>query len=187
MSKVGGLALILIFLSFEAQACSFASPERRAPVNDLIRRTNNIVLARVIKAEYNEPKKLNVGSEEEKEEALTDLLHGHYKPIKYTFEVIDLIKGKSHKFFIMNTNYSFNDSDFNLHKDEQFWKDEGGAMGPCAHDERGFDVGYVYLMFLDKPYHRKSFELIRNYKSDDAPNSKDKWLSYVEAKVAGQQ
>ncbi len=40
-----------------------------------------------------------------------------------------------------------------------------------------FAVGQTYLMFIDKPYHRKSFELIMRTNGNSL--TQDKWLQYV--------
>lgn len=189
MMRLGLLVLLLTIASFEVMAsCHFGVPkEQIAPIDELIGRTKNIVLARVIKAEYIEPKKIDANNEEEQLQYLVDIVDGTYRPIKYTFEVIDLIKGNSQKFFTMEAEMlsrTYDLEHFNSHKDEKFWANDVGRSYPCEVDKVSFSIGSVYLMFLDKPYHRKSFERIPNYQSDD---HKDKWLGYVQNKIVDQK
>lgn len=190
MIRATFFALILLLFSNEAVACTLAIADRSVPADELIDRTKNIVLARVIKAEYLEPKKVNGENEDEVMQAYVEAVENLYQPVKYTFEVFDLIKGKSQKFFFMKSKMLYSSGElehFNIHKDKNFWENNGGSFGVCSHDQRAFAVGSFYLMFLDKPYHRKSFERIVNFRSDDRPNPEDKWLNYVKAKVSEQQ
>lgn len=183
------LVLVLIFVNFEAKAsCCFGIPkEQISPAEELIQRTKNIVLVRVIKAEYLEPKKRDLNIEKEKLDFYTELAEQTYHPVKYTFEVLQLVKGDSRKFFTMSSEMLFSTDaleHFNFHKDEKFWQNDAGRVYSCEVDKVSFSVGSVYLLFLDKPYHRKSFERIINYQSD---SHQDKWLSYVQSKVMSQK
>lgn len=64
------------------------------------------------------------------------------------------------------------DFDFDHHTDEEFWERSGGrtqVLGNCSIYPK-FDVGRVYLVFLDDWRHVKGFETIRG---------EDEWLAYV--------
>ena len=68
--------------------------------------------------------------------------------------------------------------DFDGHKEEEFWsQDIGRSNWPCCicGPDHFFEPGETYLLFPDSFGAMKSAELI---KSDD-----DKWLNYVEMKV----
>ena len=168
--------MIFVFISHQGFACYATPKERIVSADDLIRRTKNIVLAKVTDSDYTAPK------------IDMDSAPGVYGPTtKIFFEVIRIIKGTSEKTFDFMSYGKSSEASLNNyddHKDPEFWKKETGMLGPCSHNTPGFVLGSVYLIFLDEPYHVKSFELINNY---DVGTDQDKWLSYVEAKVAEQQ
>lgn len=69
---------------------------------------------------------------------------------------------------------------FSHHRDERFWKVQGGRVSndtDCKiHPD--FVIGGTYLVFLEAPFTRKSFErIVRTHGNAEV---KDKWLAYVE-------
>jgi hypothetical protein len=185
--------VLLMLFSFDANACSLAPAHHKVSPDELISRTKNIVLARVIKADYLEPPKVDKDGKINGVDEFEYIINNEIYSVKYIFEVLDLIKGESQKFFIFNAYILMDDASlnhFDRHGQEIFWENNSVGRTQRSSDcelHPSFSVGFVYLMFLDSPYSFKSFELIRNYKSDDGPNYKDKWLAYVEAKVAEQK
>jgi hypothetical protein len=72
------------------------------------------------------------------------------------------------------------DETFQHHHDDSFWTTRGGRVlnDSSCMIRPDFIVGATYLVFLDTPYTRKSFERI--VRTDGGDEFKDKWLSYVE-------
>lgn len=181
------LTLCLILCCDPAFACFVLPKQQVVPADELINRTNNIVLAKAVKAEfvpypqidpfvYNDKGQLTVAPGTE----------GTHKPINYTFAVIEVLKGdKTEKASVRGQraqkNYFLSKQTF--HQEEEFWKDNAGRLynAPDCQIHPSFVLGGIYLLFLDEPYHRKSFELIGYM---DKHISKDKWLAYVKEKVA---
>jgi len=158
------LLFLLLFLSLEAWSCSSFPQEQYSPVDELIARTNDIVLAIVTKAE--------IGKND-----------WH---VNYSFRVERWLKGKLPKNFTIigsPTNEGSMKS-FNHHRDERFWDDFGGRErgGTNCEISPGFGVGQVYLVFYNPPYHQKGFELI--FLTHEGHWGKDRWLQYVENKIA---
>ncbi len=154
-------------ISNNSFACSSAPEEHLVPELELINRTNNIVLAVVSRAELQG-------------------FGGWTKNVKYTFKTVKVIKGHADaEFNIFGGELSEGSMNgFNDHKKESFWNDWAGReySYPDCKIKPGFAVGATYLIFLDPPFHRKSFELIWKY--DVPKENKDKWLQYVEQNVA---
>lgn len=156
--------ILCIIASYNATAC-FAPPlEQHVSPLELINRTERIVLAKVI----------NASSEKNSYEVL------------YKFETIKTLKGKVDDTFTIEGHplYQGGMTNFNNHSDPDFWE---GSWGRESNDTDceiypTFSVGAIFLIFLDRPYHSKSFENIIRTNGDK--NNKDKWLQYVEEQVS---
>ena len=157
------LAVSVLLAPLAAGACSIPRPEQFVPAEQLLKRSKNIVLAEAIKAEL-QPDGLGV---------------------LYTFRAISQYRGiRQREFRLEGLPASPNGKDFERfvdHFDERFWSDSGGRSYPAPDCEiyPAFSLGTTYLVFLDKPYHIKSFEIVSSLAGNAA--TKDKWLQYVEA------
>ena len=152
----------LLFLSFVlfshfSFSCDEQPSVHSGHADDLISRTNQIILAKVVSAEISEN-----GNE-----------------VSYKFKTIKLLKGNHLETFEILGYPLFEDEvkSFNHHNSEDFWTNHGGRVNGWTDCEihPGFAVGLKYLVFMGKPYHVKSFELIYG--------TNDKWLLYVEGKL----
>jgi hypothetical protein len=158
--KIFAIQLMLSLSLASAIACDFPPPEQITPAPDLVKRTKTIVLARVISAEY----KTN--------------------SVDYTFQTISAQKGTpSSKFTISGESLISGDwlTTYNHHTDERFWGNHFGRSPnyPDCEIHPSFSVGATFLVFLERPYHIKSFELIIRTHGD----KKDAWLKWVEDQV----
>ena len=152
----------LLAFSFPAFACFVAPSEQRTSPDDLIDRTKEIVLAKVIAAETQSDS------------------YG----VTYTFQAVRYLKGQGGDRFQISGYPSIWEGDnqrFDDHKDTVFWSNNRGRSPNDTDCEihPTFSVGGTYLVFLDQPYHVKSFELIIRTHGDD--DTRDKWLQYVES------
>lgn len=70
------------------------------------------------------------------------------------------------------------------HEGPQFWSRGGGRVmnDPSCTLRPWFTLGESYLVILDQPYTRRSFEHIATV--DGRHDADDKWLAYVENKLA---
>ena len=157
-------ALVLLLASKSSFACLMTPPAQFTPPDELIARTENIALARVVRA---------------------DAASNGWE-VLYTFETTKQLKGTHRKAFqILGGEAIWETSNhrFNEHFDEAFWNDHNGRVfhGTSCRIRPGFAVGGTYLIFLDKPYHSKSFEMILI--KDGPADKKDKWLQYVEQRT----
>ena len=157
------LALLFGLLgATSALACYVPPVEQRVPPKELIARSKNIVLAQAIKAE---------------------ILGG--REILYTFKKIRSLAGRQEATFTLKSYvapWEEPNTTFNHHSDPEFW--EQGGRSPNDVDCKihpSFSVGSKYLLFLDQPYHIKSFELI--IRTDGDKKMQDKWLQFVEENV----
>jgi hypothetical protein len=156
---------ILLFLSpFSVFACFAPPAQQLVPPDELIARTQNIVLAKAIKGEATE-----------------DAYN-----VSYTFRTIKVLKGNAlDTFEIMGRPAIFDgwNDNFDHHFGEDFWSASAGRLSnePDCKIHPMFSVGGTYLMFLDQPYHRKSFEII--LRTEGKADVRDKWLQYVESRV----
>ncbi|MEZ5813429.1 MAG: hypothetical protein R3E13_01680 [Alphaproteobacteria bacterium] len=171
------LTLAILLIPSQSFACAIYPKEKYADPLDLIKRTENIVLAKAIRAEVKSHPDYSGLSEDEKLMAIVD--EEYFFPVKYEFEVIEVLKGSPEKSFTLDGHVLGNNSHYNNHEDKGFWENDEGrtifAAGDCKRRD-GFAVGSVYLMFLNEPYHRKSFERIVSFQN---PENEDRWLSYV--------
>jgi len=122
----------------------------------LIGRTANIVLARAERAEL-----------------LPD------PRVRYLFRTVEVLKGKPRRTFTLTFNswiYRLGefDTDFDKHRDGRFWDRRASRQwnAPDCKMAPNFVIGRQYLLFVDKPYHWKSFEKI-------VDSDKDRWLRAV--------
>ena len=118
------------------------------------------------------------------EEALDRVLRPHL-PIEYHFEVVKVLRGTvGPDFFVAGKRVTLESekSDFNGHKDEQFWAHSGGriARERCVK-KPSFEIGKTYLIFDGLDLNIKSYELI--VLNEDG-SSEDKWLEYVEKRIS---
>ena len=148
-----------------AWAC-FATPEEQiVPAKMLLDRSRTIVLAKVEKAE---------------------ILGRDSISVRYHFREIRSLKGDAPETFTIDgVSSAYGDSldDFEHHYSEDFWADAGGRSWndtDCVIYP-SFAVGGTFLVFLDKPYHRKSFEII--IRTHGGEGVRDKWLTWVEEKT----
>jgi hypothetical protein len=162
-TTIPGTVFSLALLTFglisatESKAC-FATPQEQIVSKEkLVSRTKTIVLAQAVKAELQED-----------------------GTVKYTFRQIKNIKGEAPKEFVIIGQVSDIETDletFDDHRKPSFWE----SGGRSHHDtdceiHPTFSVGLFYLIFLEQPYHQKSFERIVRLD----PDQKDEWLTWVE-------
>lgn len=147
-------------------ACFMTPEEQVVPEEELVARTGTIVLAKVEKAE-------TIGGEDS-------------ISVRYHFRKIRELKGDcadTFKIDGISSAYSTPIENFDHHYEESFW--EGGG-GRSWHDTDcriypTFAVGGIFLIFLEEPYHRKSFEQI--IRTHGGEGIRDKWLSWVEVQT----
>lgn len=156
------LLSLLLAAPTAAQACSAPPPELTKPYRDLVRDSEQIVLARA---------------------GLPDYVAGELRP---AFDTVDVLKGDVPEHFVLESRVGFDpspwgalplpyagkDSDFNGHRDIAFW-DQGLTRQwndtDCVMRPQ-FKLGETYLLFVDHP-HWAAYELI--YREDDL------WLQAV--------
>jgi hypothetical protein len=158
------LAILLLSSPFPVFACYAPPAQQLVPPDELIARTQNIVLARAIRGEAKED---------------------DYE-VSYTFRTIKILKGSAlDTFEIMGRPAIFEgwNENFDHHFHKDFWSVSAGRLSnePDCRIHPVFSVGGTYLMFLDQPYHRKSFEII--LRPEGEADIRDKWLQYVESRV----
>lgn len=159
------LFIAFLGISSNAWACLFTPHEQTTPAEDLISRTTDIALAKVVRAD-----------------ASSDPWR-----VLYTLRTERSVKGHPPRAFQLLGERLLGDVSterFDEHRAPGFWTEYGGRE---HHDtsckiQPSFIVGATYLVFLDAPYHNKSFEEI--YFEGDEKSEKDKWLKYVEDKIA---
>ena len=144
--NVGVLPLLMIILSYSniAYSCFLPPEDQRVPYCKLIERTANIVYARAIKVKKN----------------ITP--HISYK---YEFKILETLKGKNTEKFVSIIGWPpvVIDAKLDDHTKKRFWRDGWGrthAFTDCKIYP-DFELNKNYLLFIDKPYHRKSFEAIK--------------------------
>lgn len=157
--------LLLLFVTQDALACLLTPREQITSPDELIARTENILLARAVRA---------------------DAASKRWR-VLYTFKVERTLKGQPRTAFQILGEPLLGEISMhrsNEHGSEAFWDERGGRE---SHDTTceirpGFAVGNTYLIFLDPPYHTKGFEEIL-FTGEDG-REKDKWLQYVEERIA---
>lgn len=149
LSSIFCVLLVAPTVSF---GCFAPKPEQVAVAEVLIKRTKDIYLAEAVQSSNG----------------------------KIDFRVVERLKGKNRTAFSISGLLTDEAStDFKGHKLESFWSKSGGRgqIEPSCEIVPSFQKGKKYVIFLDKPYHVKSFELIES--------DSDTWLKKVrtEAKV----
>ena len=165
------LILVIACISGTATAWAcFSTPEEQIVcTKELIDRTKTIVLARVEKAE---------------------VLDKDSIAVRYYFREIRSLKGNAPETFTIDgvsSAYNGSMDNFEHHYSEAFWKDRGGRSW---HDTDcviypSFTVGGTFLIFLEAPFHIKSFEFITRTHGGDGV--RDKWLTWVEEQTKAEQ
>lgn len=159
MKKISYLIFFLtVSLGTYAFGCFKPKASQIVKMDVLVKRTANIILAKVLSVDANN---------------------------EFSFQVISSLKGKSTESFkLKGTTSSENiNNHYNNHQEKQFWtKDSEGRadISPMCVISAGFEVGKTYLIFLDQPYHFKSFELINDEKADV-------WLTKVKNEIMKQR
>lgn len=168
--KLIGIFILFSFLCPDAKACQNVAPEQITSYQELIARTENIVLAEV--EDIDELKSPNTKA---RRQVIPYPVPSRTVAIRYKFKVVEELKGKLNRlsFEIEGQPLAGTEENFNLHQDPSFWEKASGRSKTTKDCEinPSFVTNKKYLIFLNKPYHRKSFERI-----DD---SKDKWLQTV--------
>src|SRR2546426_1064209 len=156
------VAVLLFVLLIPAWAfgCTQPPATMRPPYTELIARTATIVLADAV--------------------ALEEVAD---RRARYRFTVVEALKGRpaadtTLTFARAERPTSWAETDFDGHRDPRFWdrlatregNDSNCRMNPV------FSVGSRYLLFIEEPYHWRSFERI--------VASDDRWLATVRAVVA---
>lgn len=153
------LALTGLFWSASSQAC-YSSPLRQqmTPSELLVYRGRDVTLAKVVHAEQKSPREA-----------------------RYVFEVQRRFAGPHRRTFELEGGTAPDEPSPVNHESTNF--DFWGSRGGRSHNDSdceihpSFTVGKIYLVFLEQPYTRKSFELIED--------SSDQWLQFVEKSFAG--
>lgn len=142
----------------------YGTEERPSQVchqDELIKRCDNIVLATVTSAK------------------LVD--NGE---VVYQFKVDEVIKGAGTDAFSIRGNITSYEHDlrhFDHHSDPDFWSDNMSRVYVTYYEViPSFVTGGRFLIFVDEPYHVRSFERIQSPLTD-------KWLLYVKKKVKDQK
>lgn len=181
------LLALLVFMPTSVFACYVSPVEAYVPTDELIQRTENIILVQAVGAEYIPPPKWEQGTNE----AIEALKVGDeikpvpvYYPVKYKLTVIETLKGDMSDNVQVLGLRSREELTHNLdlHADENFLSNPTGRLGhaPDCKVYTSFALGGYYLAFVDKPYHIKSFEYLG---ADLDRVYKDKWLLYVRDKT----
>jgi hypothetical protein len=157
--------LITILVCINAFACEVTPPEQIVPATELVKRIKTIALAQVTSSK----------------------LDPDGYTVIYTFQTINTLKGNPEKTFTITGIPLLGNGptmmDFDHHNDKAFWENGGGRSlhGTDCKIHPSFSVGAHFLIFLDQPYHVKSFELIIRTHGDK--DVRDKWLSWVESQA----
>jgi hypothetical protein len=183
IQKQCAISLITVLVTLGAsslsQACFVATPEQTAPWQELVRRANTVVLVEAVS-----PSASNNTAASATGSAATPAT-------KAKFQVLAVLKGAANPTIEMDDVIALPKPDpknadkpfdaqaasFNDHHDKQFWRNGAGRTtpGPDCQIRPSFVVGQKYLVFQDKPYHVKSFEMIRT--------ENDEWLAKVKAEI----
>ena len=153
MNKLIALAIIVYILQINnAYACFVPPSEQHTPWKELVTRTNNIYLAKVISSESS----------------------GNWR-VKYNFVTIKTLKGKKLDSFVLHGIKKHPEeviSTHNNHTSPFFWAYGGRSWnGTDCIISPTFEDGDMYLIFKDEPYHNLSFEKIESME--------DLWLRTV--------
>lgn len=159
MNRIFAATLIVVLgFSENVDACYSPPSEQYTPWQELVRRTDNIILAEV--------------------ESL-EVLDGWY--VNYRFKTLRTLKGKFVERFELKGIIKMDDEHIESrdnHTSPFFW-----AFGGRSHNGDdcriwpSFEQGHMYLIFKDEPYHNLSFEKIESMD--------DLWLRTVNVFLTG--
>ena len=161
--KIWNSALVVACVwSSIALACYEAPKDQFVPVDVLIQRSSRIVLATAVRADLQSD-----------------------GGVRYRFRTVERLAGKVDATFELDGSGATEGeaTDFKHHRGSAFWKDTSGRTwhhNSCSISP-SFNVGSTYLIFLDRPYHRKSFELI--IRTHGNKETIDLWLQYVRSNL----
>lgn len=158
---------LVLTLTSNAWACFTPALEHTVPWQELVQRTGTIVVAEVLSAKP-------------VVRATTTINEGN---TLYNVKVLETLKGSDKTKLNTGIDLLGNppprkaDNDFTAHQETTFWKDNAGRtiVAPDCSLRPSLVVGAKYLLFVDKPYHVKSFENISN--------PEDRWLEKVRAEI----
>ena len=142
MLTIKVLVINFIFVT-ESYSCSIPPYIQRIPYENLISKTKDIVLVKIVNAK-------DMGN----------------RRVNYTIETIEQIKGISEKRFEIEGSsmmYPNEATDFNSHSDKEFWEGAGRTYNnSMCNISPSFAVGQQYLIFINswENNHVKSYELI---------------------------
>lgn len=144
MKKLIVPAIILYILKISIAYACFAPPsEQHMPWKELVTRTNNIYLAKVISSESSDNWR-----------------------VKYYFSTIKTLKGKKLDSFILYGIKKQPEEVISTQKNHTspfFWAYGGRSWnGTDCIIRPTFEDGDMYLIFKDEPYHNLSFEKIES-------------------------
>jgi len=150
--------LLLIALTCNVSyACSVPKPGFNWSKDDLIEKSETIVLVKLASAELDETS------------------------TKYTLSPIKTLKGKANKIIFWSHSKKHYESDFSFHSDAEFWMPNiGRSEFPCCicGPDHTFEKDEMYLLFPDAMGSMKSGEIIKDIE-------KDEWYKYVIDRVNG--
>jgi len=157
------LNLIIIFVALfthsnQAAACAVPAVESGWDKDELVRQTKTILYVKVTKRSK---------------------INNHQT--KWTFKVLDRVKGKSNSIIEMslpNAPVNYKEVHFNHHTDDGFWKNRYGRLpwilGLCTPRYQ-FEINGRYLLFVESLNNGASAERIID--------ENDKWLIFVKNQV----
>ena len=154
------LFLAFLFVTVDSVACFTPPKEQLVTADQLLAKSTNVSLAKVVKAEV-----------------------APSGQITYYFEVVTRFAGpKKNTFQVLGVPSIWEGTNrtFENHTESSFWETRVGRLSNDSDCKiyPEFSVGGHYLVFLDQPYTNKSFELIIHTHGNK--DVKDKWLQYVE-------
>ena len=195
---------LLVFVSLVALAdsqrciaCVAPPPLYSESPDALIARSTRVILARAVAAEEL-PQKVDferrIAAQElpERLEFVRRMVAKEipeidydWSTVRYKFKSIETLIGPNPEIFdVVGTapREAEELSDFDGHAAPNFWSQPAGraAWYPDCQFYPSFAVGQTYLMFLDKPYGGRSFELIR---VPPVGVSRDRWLHHVREQI----
>lgn len=173
---------VLVFLvPLQAFACALGRKEYIAPVDELISRTDHIALVQAVSSKFIPYPPCHSDTHEMLGPYC--FFSGIYYPVQYELKITEVIKGELGEFArIGGQQHSRPALNSDLDRKDAFWEDNAGRLYSDSDCQiyPDFILGAYYLAFIDKPYHRKSFE----YLGGDPDKFKDdKWLLYVKDKT----
>lgn len=161
MLKTTAAGLLLLAASAPISACYVPPPHQMIQPQHLLEQSRNVFLGLVVKAELQKDGVVRYDLRVEKPFAgvqfwETVVIMGDPPPA-----------GRG-------------DDTYSNHYDDNFWSPESGRSYSdiSCRIKPNFSVGGTYLVFLDTPYTRKSFERI--VKTHGSEGVKDSWLTFVE-------